>query len=114
MGFKFHSMLSIYLAKCEHLSPLGLSSLLNIAESLDPALFWGMNRTQKREMHSSANSFTVIEINLDGGAENGQQLDETNFVVFHRTNRIANFVQFIDKKENGGILYCQCRGQGGG
>jgi hypothetical protein len=99
-------------AKCEHLSPLGLSSLLNIAESLDPALFWGMNRTQKREMLSSANSFTVMEINLDGGgAENGQQLEEANFVVFNRTNRISNFVQFIDKKENG-FLYCQCHGQG--
>lgn len=99
----------------ELLYPLGLSSLLNVTDSLDPSLFWGINRKQRKELISLANPLSVLEIDEikkqqtnDISLNKNQEFIST-FVVTDGIKRIANYVQAIEGPNNGS-LYCQCLG----
>ncbi|KAF7625985.1 SWIM-type domain-containing protein [Meloidogyne graminicola] len=98
------------------LLPFGFSSLLNITDSLDPSIFWGLNRKQRRELISRANPLSVMVIdeikktNSNDNTSTTKNLNEIfTFVVIDVTKRIANFVQAIDNINNCS-LYCQCLG----
>ncbi|KAF7635919.1 SWIM-type domain-containing protein [Meloidogyne graminicola] len=100
----------------ELLLPFGFSSLLNITDSLDPSIFWGLNRKQRRELISRANPLSVMVIdeikktNSNDNTSTTKNLNEIfTFVVTDVTKRIANFVQAIDNINNCS-LYCQCLG----
>ncbi|CAK5089015.1 unnamed protein product [Meloidogyne enterolobii] len=99
----------------ELLLPLGLSSLLNVTDSLDPSLFWGINRKQRKELISRANPLSVLEIDgikrqqLNDISLNKNQEIISTFVVTDGIKRIANYVEAIEGTNNGN-LYCQCLG----